>query len=580
MTEIKHTMGAEKAILDTLLDTIRDAVVLADADRRPNRLNKAFENVTGHSYRDVLNRATDHGSIAHDLLIRALAASEGGRWRGYMRCADGTDRHVDITVSPVDGTGYPPAHFVGLVRPTGGHETLDSREEVFGHDLLTGLPNRDIFYDRVNQAVLQTNRGGGSVALLMMGLDHFTLVNDALGHAAGDQLLIEVARRLRNCSRETDTVARLDGDKFALVMAIGDVDDSVIVAEKVLSVIGEPFHIGDHEVVVNFSIGIALHPQDAPTGPQLIKQAENALHYAKVSGRNQYRYFSKDMNQKAKARLDIESRIRKALANEEFTVFYQPKVRADDNVITGAEALVRWIDPERGVISPLEFIPVAEENGLIEQLGAWVLTRACQENKAWQDQGIEPMRVSVNVSARQFRGPHFVETVEAILRDTGLAPRWLELEITESVLMQDVEAAIAKMTALRAMGIGLSIDDFGTGYSSLSYLCRFPITTLKIDRAFIADVDTNPKMAEVARAIIGLSKGLDLEVVAEGCEVAEHVAFLKEHGCQTVQGFYYSKPLPATEFERMLRAKVVQHEPARPARPVRSAGSTAGKVRA
>ena len=552
-------MNEQQAILDTLLANIRDAVVVTDGDRRLLLVNRAMEMVTGHTADDLIAGAPSHAGVAHELLARAMATSDGGRWRGPIRCSDGLDRPFDVRVAAVNGPGAFPTHYLGLLRPAEDDGVLEPESDRrFGLDPLTGLPNRDIFVDRVEQAVLQITRTGGSVALMMMGLDRFTLVNDALGHPAGDHLLVEVARRLKHCIRETDTAVRLDGDKFALVMAIADMDDSVIVAEKVLTGIREPFHIDGEEVVTTFSIGIALYPQDAAAASPLIKHCENALHYAKVSGRNQYQFFSRDMNQKARARLDLESRLRRALANEEFVIYYQPKVRAADNTIVGAEALVRWLDPDRGMIGPSEFIPVAEETGLIEQIGDWVLFNTCLQNKAWQAMGIDPVRVSVNVSARQFRDRGFVDGVARALSETGLDPAWLELEITESMLMHDVEAAVRKMTVLRELGLGLSIDDFGTGYSSLSYLGRFPITTLKIDRAFIADVDTNPKTAEIARAIIGLSKGLNLEVVAEGCEVAEHVLFLEDHGCQTVQGFFYSRPVPALDFERMLRRKVLE----------------------
>lgn len=547
-------MSDNLAILDAILANIRDAVVLTDGDRRLIRVNKAFETLTGHDGGALLDRHDEDAKLAHDLLTCAMSTSDGNHWQGQLRCADGADRLFDITISAVNGDDAFPTHYLGLLRQSSGE---DSRR--FGHDELTGLPNRDIFLDRVDQSVLQVNRSRGTVALLMMGLDRFTLVNDALGHGAGDRLLIEVARRLRQCVRETDTAVRLDGDKFALVMNIADVDDSVIVAEKVLKTVKEPFGIDGQEVVCTFSIGIALYPQDASSSSGVIKQAENALHHAKVSGRNQYQFFSKDMNRKAKSRLDLEARMRRALTNQEFAVFYQPKVQAETNRIVGAEALVRWLDPDKGMISPGEFIPVAEETGLIEQIGSWVLRRSCEENKAWQVKGLIPVKVSVNVSARQFRAPSLIDTVVGILAETGLDPSWLELEITESMLMNDVESAVRKMTAIRELGIGLSIDDFGTGYSSLSYLGRFPITTLKIDRAFIADVDTNPKTAEIARAIIGLSRGLNLEVVAEGAEVADHVNFLRENGCHTVQGYYFSRPVPADQFERMLTEGVLYH---------------------
>ncbi|OJX78330.1 EAL domain-containing protein [Magnetospirillum sp. 64-120] len=535
-------MSDQKLVLDAILQTIRDAVIIADGDGVPVRVNPAFESLSGHSGADFLAARSERAAQANTQMRQALSA--GSHWRGELRRGDGSQVGVEAAVSILDGG----SHRLAVLHPAGAAPDVGR----FGHDALTGLPNRDIFVDRVERAVLHINRIGGSVALLMMGLDRFTLVNDALGHAAGDHLLTEVARRLRQCIRETDTAVRLDGDKFALVMTIASVDDSVIVAEKVLAAVKEPFAIDGQEVVVTFSIGIALYPQDAADAGALIKQAENALHHAKVSGRNNYQFFSKDMNNKAKSRLDLESRMRRALANEEFVVFYQPKVSAENNRIVGAESLIRWIDPDKGMVNPGEFIPVAEETGLIEQIGTWVLRRSCQQLREWQDQNLSTVKVSVNVSARQFKSRALLDIVTGVLAETGLDPKWLELEITESMLMNDVEAAVRKMTALRDLGLGLSIDDFGTGYSSLSYLGRFPITTLKIDRAFIADVDRNPKTAEIARAIIGLSRGLNLEVVAEGCEIEAHIQFLKDNGCDTVQGFYYSRPVPADQFRAML----------------------------
>ncbi|CAA7625533.1 bifunctional diguanylate cyclase/phosphodiesterase [Magnetospirillum sp. UT-4] len=545
-------MEQRRSILDAILDNIGDAVVLTDGEGRVVRVNRAFEDLTGHSGAALVDAAAGNALEMAEGLARVVRATGAGRWVGTLRCAGGGDCAVELRISAVDDMGGVAAGYLGIVRSAEGlpPEPEASR---FGHDTLTGLPNRDIFVDRVEQALLLAHRARQSVALLMMGLDRFSLINDALGHSAGDSLLVEVSRRLRKCIRETDTAVRLDGDRFALVMSIADVDDSVIVAEKVLNAIKEPFAVDGQEVVVTFSIGIALYPEDAPDVESLGKAAENALHFAKTSGRNQYQFFSKDMNQKAKVRLDLEARMRRALANQEFIVFYQPKVSAEDERLVGAEALVRWMDPDRGMVSPGEFIPVAEETGLIEPIGEWVLRRSCEQMQGWYEAGLKPVRVSVNVSARQFRSRTLLDIVKGVLTETGLDPRWLELEITESMLMNDVEGVVRKMAAIRELGIGLSIDDFGTGYSSLSYLGRFPITTLKIDRAFIADVDTNPKTAEIARAIIGLSRGLNLEVVAEGAEVVGHVNFLRSHGCHTVQGFYYSKPLPPEQFEQKLR---------------------------
>ncbi|MBI2236035.1 MAG: EAL domain-containing protein [Magnetospirillum sp.] len=553
-------MSDNLALFEALLENVRDAVVVADGERQILRVNKAFEAITGHCARAFVEGGHGHAHVAHQLLERALTIPPGGRWNGAIRCSDGTDRKFEVTVSAVNGSGDFPERYIGLVRPAFDDAALADEATVrFGYDPLTGLPGRELFSDRIDQALLSVNRSGKSVALLIMGLDRFALINDALGHAAGDRLLIEVARRLKTCIRETDTAVRLDGDKFALVMVIADVDDSVIVAEKVLAAIKEPFRLDEEEVVVTFSIGIAIYPSDCDSCAQLIKNGDNALHFAKVSGRNQYQFFSKDMNQKARSRLELEARMRRALVNDEFVVYYQPKVSAETGQVVGMEALIRWMDPDFGMISPGEFIPVAEETGLIEEIGTWVLRRSCQQNKYWQQIGLKPLKCSVNVSARQFRSRDLIDIVVDSLQSTGLDPKWLELEITESMLMNDVDIVVRKMTALRELGVGLSIDDFGTGYSSLSYLGRFPITTLKIDRAFIADVDTNPKTAEIARAIIGLSRGLNLEVVAEGAEVAGHISFLREHGCDTVQGFFYSRPVPPDEFERMVRERALAH---------------------
>jgi diguanylate cyclase (GGDEF)-like protein/PAS domain S-box-containing protein len=552
-------MSDHNALFDTLLEYIREAVIVADSKRRIVAVNRAFEEAVGLSGADVVAATAGPAQEVSRVLAEALAVAPGDTWSGLLRCGNGEQGRFDISVSPVaasDADGGGVSHFLAVMRPVTGEALAVGR---FGYDTLTGLPNRDLFGDRVDRAMLQVNRSGGSVALLLMGLDRFALVNDALGQRAGDTLLIEVARRLRTCIRETDTAVRIEGDRFALVMTIADVDDSVIVAEKVLAAVKEPFMLDGQEVVATFSIGIGIYPSDCDSCAQLVKQAEHALHYAKASGRNQYQFFSKDMNRKARVRLDLEMRMRRALANDEFVVYYQPKVSADGNGIVGMEALIRWRDPEHGMISPAEFIPVAEESGQIEDIGRWVLWRSCLQNKEWQDKGLNPLKVSVNVSARQFRSRTLIDTVLGVLESTGLDPIWLELEITESMLMNDVETTVRKMTALRELGIGLSIDDFGTGYSSLSYLGRFPITTLKIDRAFIADVDTNPKTAEIARAIIGLSRGLNLEVVAEGAEIAAHIRFLRDNGCDTVQGFFYSRPVSADEFEKLVRGHAFEN---------------------
>jgi diguanylate cyclase (GGDEF)-like protein len=439
---------------------------------------------------------------------------------------------------------------VSILRPA----KIDREEYREGFDELTGLPNRHLFNDRIDQALNNAQRGKKSVVLMLTAIDRFSELNDLLGDQAGNQILRDIAERLGTYVRTSDTVARLEGDRFAFAMEISAADHSVLLAEKILGAFEQPFQLQNQkDVVITCSVGVGIYPADGTTPHELMKNAAVALHHIKEGGHNRYQFFSTEMNTRARHRLDIESGIRRALKNRELVAYYQPKISIQTRQLVGLEALVRWRDPVRGLVPPGEFIPIAEESGLIEQIGQWMLEETCAQNQRWQAEGLHPICASVNVAARQFRNRNFVSLVEDVLKRTGLDPQWLELEITESVLMGDIEAIVARMEALRKLGVSLSIDDFGTGYSSLSYLSRFPIATLKIDRAFIADVQTNPNTAEIARAIIGLSRGLNLEVVAEGAEVIEQVDFLKDHGCDLVQGYFYSKPLPAEEFAILLR---------------------------
>ena len=458
-------------------------------------------------------------------------------------------------MTPILTETHEPSHFLAVILSDtfqSDAESTDGTRRV-GYDSLTGLPDRSLLSDRVDQAILNARRTDKSIALLVMGIDRFTFINDALGFAIGDAMLKEMAGRLLEVIRQSDTAARLNGDKFAVVTPIAAIDDSVIVAEKVLHATEQIFKVGNEDVRITMSIGISIWPADGEDFDVLLKDSLSAMQHAKGLGGNQYQFFASDMNVKAKARLDLEKRMRIALEKEHYVLYYQPKVNPDTEKVKGCEALIRWIDPERGMIGPDQFIPVAEETGLIQEIGNWALRRACYQNKDWQDKGYDPVRMAVNVSPHQFRSPDIYDRIVSALNDSGLHPRWLELEITESMLMDNVDASIAKMQQMRDLGCGLAIDDFGTGYSSLSYLGRFPITTLKIDRAFVHDVQSNQNTAEIARAIIGLSKGLDLEVVAEGAELLEHVDFLREHGCDIIQGYFYSRPVTAHEMEEMLR---------------------------
>lgn len=545
-------MEGNEALLDTLMLSVGESVFVTDIDCRITRVSKASEAATGFLSVDLVGQAVERfGAVAGFPSVAGLVrdAVASGAIRGGRVVLPGISGRYELAVNPVLNSGEM-IGCVAVLRPI----VIENQAYAGGLDKLTGLPDRHLFIDRAEQTLYNAERGKKSVAIMLAGVDRFSEINNILGEPAGDRILQDITARLQQYVRTSDTVARLDGDRFAFVMQITDIDDSVFLTEKILHAFEKPFSLGHlKDVAITCSVGVSIYPADGATTDELIKNAAFALNHAKQDGRNRFQFFSNAMNARARNRLEVESGIRRALVNREFVVHYQPKIDISTRQVAGMEALVRWRDPDRGLISPGEFIPVAEESGLIEQIGQWVLEEVCAQCCRWQAEGLPQIRASVNVSARQFRNKNFVSSVREILDRTGLAPCWLELEITESMLMGDVEAIVARMEDLRRIGISLSIDDFGTGYSSLSYLSRFPITTLKIDRAFIADVQTNPHTAEITRAIIGLSRGLNLEVVAEGAEVSEQIDFLRAHGCLLVQGFFYSKPLSADEFAAMLR---------------------------
>ena len=550
-------MVETEALFSAVLDATADAVMVTDRTGMIRRVNLAFAKLTGFEPAALVGQ--DARELFRDIndiqfCDELWDQTETPRHYPQVRSkhADGRAQVHTLSMTAVNDASGTPSQFVAVILSESFQtDAATGLTRQIGHDALTGLPDRSILADRVGQNILNAKRANKSIALVVMGLYRFTLINDGLGYAAGDQMLKEVAERLAKVIRVSDTAARLDGDKFAVMTPISAIDDSVTVAEKLLNAIKKPFTLKGEEVFVTFSIGISIYPTDGLDFDDLLKDSLSAMQYAKQDGGSQYR-FAYDMNAKAKNRLALEKRMRAALVNEEFVLFYQPKVEPKTNRVRGAEALIRWRDPVHGMIGPGEFIPVAEETGLIVEIGTWVVRAACFQAKAWQDAGYAPIKMSVNVSTQQFKAKDLIDRVKAALGDAKPDAKWLELEITESMLMNDVESAIARMQAVRDLGCGLSIDDFGTGYSSLSYLGRFPITTLKIDRAFVKDVQENPNTAEIARAIIGLSRGLNLEVVAEGAELQEHIDFLKDNGCDSIQGFFYSKPLEAKAFEAKL----------------------------
>jgi diguanylate cyclase (GGDEF)-like protein len=424
------------------------------------------------------------------------------------------------------------------------------------HDVLTGLPGRTLFHDRLAQAVTNAHRHGDKLGVLFLDLDHFKNINDSLGHHAGDMLLKQVAALFTACMREGDTVARLGGDEFVVILdSMVSEDEAWMVSQKILKLMTEPFTIEAHELFVTCSIGIALYPKDGEDAKALLQSADGALYLAKSKGRNNAQFCTAEMNAKALERLTLENGLRQAINRQEFLLHYQPRVDLISGEITGMEALVRWQHPVQGLLYPTKFISVAEESGLIVPLGEWVLRTACEQNKAWQLAGLKSVSIAVNLSARQFKQQDLVERVSRILKETELDSSYLELELTESMVMQNVEAAITTLNQFQTIGVKLSIDDFGIGYSSLNYLKHFPIDFLKIDQSFVRDITTNQDDAIIAKIIISMAHDLGLRVIAEGVETEEQKSFLCLHRCDEMQGYFFSMPIPAEEFEILLRER-------------------------
>jgi diguanylate cyclase (GGDEF)-like protein len=412
------------------------------------------------------------------------------------------------------------------------------------YDELTGLPNRVFFSEILNKTIIHAKEIGARFALFFIDLDRFKKINDALGHPTGDLVLKEFADKFKTTLRRGDILARLGGDEF--VILLNDISDPKTIgsiAENIFKMCTKPIKIRSHEFFISASIGICIYPNDGASLEDLLKNADMAMYKAKRAGGNVYQYYTQEMNQEASAYIELEAQIRKAIANNEFILHYQPKYTLKDGQICGVEVLIRWESPEKGLIMPDKFIPIAEETGLIMQIGEWVMRDACRTNKAWQEQGFKPISVAVNVSAKQFKHQDLVNLVASILKETQLAPEYLELEITETAIMENVEAGIAKLNDIRKMGVKVSIDDFGTGYTSISYLKQFPISVLKVDKSFIKGIPYNQNDNAITSGVIALAHSLGLQVVAEGVETNEQLQYLAEHNCDIVQGYYLSKPL-------------------------------------
>jgi len=433
-------------------------------------------------------------------------------------------------------------------------KTKETEHQIVNFDDLTGLPNRALFQDRLEQVLVLARRTGKLAAVHLIDLDHFKDINETMGHHTGDVLLQGIAERLRECVRTSDTVARLGGDEFGIIQVDpADADGVAVLAQKLLNCFANPFDVDGRKIHTNASIGITVFPDDAESPEQALRNADLALYHGKGEGRGTYRFFVSKMHEDIQRRRSIEDDMREGLHRGEFVLHYQPKLNITTNRITGMEALVRWNHPQQGFMSPAEFIPVAERSKLIVPLGEWVLHEACSRNKAWTDAGLGPIKVAVNISAVQLQETDLQELVQGVLEDTGLDPSQLELEITESLAMNNAEASIELFKDLFDLGVSISIDDFGTGYSSLAYLRSFPVQRIKIDKAFVDDIGTDENSGVIARAVTTLGHSFGMEITAEGVETEDQLSFLRSLGCDEIQGYFFSRPLPGQELEAFLK---------------------------
>jgi diguanylate cyclase (GGDEF)-like protein/PAS domain S-box-containing protein len=538
-----------------------EGIMITDAAGRILSVNPAFASITGYAAAEAVGktprllRSHRQSEAFYRDLWESLNAT--GEWRGELwnRRKDGEAYLQWTSITTINDAAGQPYRRISVMTDITEVRRKDEhiRHQAY-HDTLTGLPNRSLLQNRLDHGIKAAQRDGTRIAVLFIDLDRFKVINDSLGHFVGDELLIQAARRLTDSVRASDTVSRQGGDEFVILATIDHIADAVHIAEKIVADMNLPFAIDQHRLNVGASVGISVYPQDGEDAATLLRNADVAMYAAKDAGRGTFRFFDAAMNDRAQHRLTMEAALRRALAHNEFELFYQPKICLADNRYCGMEALIRWRDPELGLVSPLDFIPLAEETGLIEPIGTWVLETACAQMRRWADGGVIAGPVAVNVSARQLDDPQFAATLEAILQRHGLDASHLQLEVTESTVMSDPETAIEALSKLAALGNTIAIDDFGTGYSSFSYLKRLPIHLLKIDRSFVTDVGNSREDEEIVTAIIQVALALKLMVVAEGVETRQQADFLNGLGCHFAQGYLYAKPLPLAEFEALVAA--------------------------
>lgn len=573
ITDVTERRRAEDALrlAAQAFDNTTDGIMTTDSNKRIVSVNRAFTAITGYAAEEVIGQTPAilqsgrHDREFYERMWQTINAT--GSWQGeiWNRTKSGEVYPEWLNVGVVKDRRGRVTHYVGAFSNISIHKRDEEARlrRLAHHDTLTGLPNRASFHERCDALLAHARRLGHDVAILFVDLDHFKTINDSLGHAIGDELLKAAAARMRDGLRADDLVARLGGDEFVIALSgIKTPEDVGGVAHNLIRRLTLPFQVAGHELFVSASIGVSCFPSDGQDTRELLKHADIAMYRAKDKGRSGYQFFLAEMNLQAREILEVRSRLQFALQRDEFLVYFQPRLRADSGEIVGVEALIRWRNPDLGLVPPGKFIPLAEVSGGILGIGAWVLERVCLQVVEWQRLGLPLRRVSVNLSARQFREPDLVGRIRRLLEQTGLASECLELEITESMAMADPQQTVVTLRALKETGIAISIDDFGTGYSSLNYLRRFPFDYLKVDQSFVRDMLTDPIHLAVTEMIIGLGKTLGVRVVAEGVENAEELDQLRACGCDEVQGFYFAKPMPADELVAWIQTRRAEPSPA------------------
>jgi diguanylate cyclase (GGDEF)-like protein/PAS domain S-box-containing protein len=569
MTE---ALFAEKERAQVTLNSIGDAVISTDIEGRVSYLNLVAERLTGWTLKEAMDRPLEEVFRIIDAETRTTIANpmtkatEENATVGLPPACilirrDGVESAIEDSTAPIHDRSGQVTGAVMVFHDVSTARALTLKlAHIAQHDTLTDLPNRALLNDRLTQAIAQAQRHHTALSLLYLDLDRFKHINDSLGHLVGDQLLQTVALRLTECVRATDTVCRLGGDEFVILLSeVAHEQDAAVSAEKILQSLRKPCVLSDHELHVTASIGIVVHPGDGIAIEALLQNADSAMYEAKNRGRNNYQFYRSELNSTASERQSLESGLRHAIERRELHLDYQPIVNLSTGAIAGVEALIRWRHPKMGLVLPNLFISIAEESGLIVPIGNWVLREACRQAKVWQDAGLPDIRLAVNISAVELRSKEFVAGVAAILKETGFDPKCLELELTETFLMQDSKSTSLVLGAIKALGVQLALDDFGTGYSSLSYMRRFPIDTLKVDRSFVRDLTMDASDASVVSAVINMGKSLHMRVVAEGVEALDQVVFLKEHGCPEAQGYHFSRPVAAADCADWMRRNATEH---------------------